>query len=111
MVQKRMRGLNAGLARFGPHSLRHACATHLLAEGFSLKQIGDHLGHVSAAATRMYAKVDIPDLREVAALNLSDLVLHVERAEQAQTPIIPRGDLAGLREVANLPLGPLGEIA
>jgi site-specific recombinase XerD len=110
MVQKRMQGLNAGLARLGPHSLRHACATHLLAEGFSLKQISDHLGHVSAAATRMYAKVDIPDLREVAALNLSELVRYVAGAEQAQTPVIPRGDLAGLREVATLNLGSLGDI-
>lgn len=105
MVQTRMRRLNLGVTRFGPHSLRHACATHLLAEGFSLKQIGDHLGHVSVAATRMYAKVDIPDLREVAALNLSELVRYAENAEQQQTPVIPRGDLAGLREVANLPLG------
>lgn len=105
MVRKRMRRLNTGLACFGPHALRHACATHLLAEGFSLKQIGDHLGHVSVAATRMYAKVDIPGLREVAALNLSELVRYAERAERTQTPLIPRGDLAGLREVAKLPLG------
>jgi len=53
----------------------------------------------------MYAKVDIPGLREVAALNLSELVRYAERAEQTQTPLIPRGDLAGLREVAKLPLG------
>src|SRR5262249_48750424 len=31
--------------RRGPHALRHACAGHLVKEGFSLKEIGDHLGH------------------------------------------------------------------
>ena len=60
MVQKRMRRLDGSFAHYGPHSLRHACATHLLSEGFSLKEIGDHLGHVSTAATRVYAKVDLP---------------------------------------------------
>lgn len=39
--------------------MRHACAGHLVAEGFSLKEIGDHLGHRSAEATRIYAKVDL----------------------------------------------------
>ena len=31
----------------------------LLGEGFTLKQIGDHLGHTMVRATEMYAKVDI----------------------------------------------------
>lgn len=105
MVQKRMRAVNAGLTHSGPHALRHACATHLLARGLSLKEIGDHLGHVSAAATRMYAKVDIPALRKVAALDMSELVAYAERADQSQTPVIPYGDLAGLREVSRLRLG------
>lgn len=50
----------------GPHSLRHACAAHLVSEGLSLKEIGDHLGHRSSTATRIYAKVDLPKLRGVA---------------------------------------------
>jgi integrase/recombinase XerD len=37
--------LGIKLPHYGPHALRHACATHLLAQGLSLKQIGDHLGH------------------------------------------------------------------
>ena len=37
--------MSPSLARFGPHALRHACATHLLQEGLSLKEIGDHFGH------------------------------------------------------------------
>ena len=57
----------------GPHALRHACATRLLAEGWSLKEIGDHLGHESADATVIYAKVDVRGLREVARFDLGGL--------------------------------------
>src|SRR5205807_2506732 len=45
IVAKRTSALEPPMERRGPHALRHASATHLLAEGFSLKQIGDHLGH------------------------------------------------------------------
>ena len=68
-VSKRMKKLGIRSVRRGPHALRHACATQLLADGFSLKEIGDHLGHASATATCVYAKVDIPHLREVATFN------------------------------------------
>ena len=105
MVQKRMRAVNSALTHRGPHALRHACATHLLSRGLTLKEIGDHLGHVSAAATRMYAKVDISALRQVAALDLSELVSYVQQADKNQTPVIANGDLAGLREVSRLHLG------
>ena len=44
MVQKRIRKLGVVTPCYGPNALRHACATHLLAKGFSLKEIGDHLG-------------------------------------------------------------------
>jgi hypothetical protein len=47
LVASRMRSLDICCPRQGPHALRHACATHLVAEGLSLKQIGDHLGHRS----------------------------------------------------------------
>ena len=57
----------------GPHTLRHACATRLLSEGWSLKDIGDHLGHRSAGATTIYAKVDLPGLREVARFDVGAL--------------------------------------
>lgn len=57
----------------GPHALRHACATRLLAASWSLKEIGDHLGHHSADATAIYAKVDLPGLREVARFDLGGL--------------------------------------
>jgi integrase/recombinase XerD len=57
----------------GPDALRHACATRLLADGLTLKEIGDHLGHRSTSATRTYAKVDIVSLREVGDFDLGDL--------------------------------------
>lgn len=71
VVNKRMIKLNFQLPHQGPHSLRHACARHLVSQGFSLKEIGDHLGHRSSSATRIYAKVDLEGLREVAKLDLA----------------------------------------
>ena len=58
----------------GPHSLRHACATHLLEQGASLKEIGDLLGHRDFNSTRIYAKVHMQQLRRVADFDLGDLL-------------------------------------
>ena len=66
MVAKRFAAFGIESRHRGPHSLRHACAMRLVDEGFSLKEIGDHLGHRSTAATRIYAKVDLESLRLVA---------------------------------------------
>jgi len=74
LVARRQRRLGLVLPHYGPHSLRHACATRLLAQGFSLTEIGEHLGHSSIEATQVYAKVDLPALREVAELDLGDAV-------------------------------------
>lgn len=73
LVSTRLSALGIHLLRRGPHSLRHACGGHLMTEGFSLKEIGDHLGHRSAFATRIYAKVDLAGLREVANFDLGGL--------------------------------------
>ena len=56
LVARRLQESGIKLQGSGAHSLRHACAARLLAEGLSLKAIGDQLGHVSADATRIYAK-------------------------------------------------------
>jgi site-specific recombinase XerD len=72
-VRERIDALGIDLARRGPHSLRHACATHLMTQGLSLKEIGDHLGHSSSESTRIYAKVDMASLREVAELDFGGL--------------------------------------
>ncbi|KKM89895.1 hypothetical protein LCGC14_1244080 [marine sediment metagenome] len=69
LVNKRIKKLGIRTLHRGPHAVRHACATHLVSEGLSLKEIGDHLGHRSTSATRIYAKVDLPNLREVAEFN------------------------------------------
>jgi site-specific recombinase XerD len=92
---------------YGPHGLRHSCATHLLAEGFSMKDIADHLGHVSLAATQMYAKVDITALREVGQLDLSNLAAYAEHSAHLATPIYPRGSMEALQAVAAISLGGL----
>ena len=73
LVSSRLRALGIESPHRGPHSLRHACAGHLVAEKFSLKEVGDHLGHRSAYATRIYAKVDLAGLREVANFGLGGL--------------------------------------
>ena len=38
-----------------------------------MKEIGDHLGHSSAASTSIYAKVNLTALREVGAFDLGEL--------------------------------------
>ena len=69
-VASPLQALGIRSPRRGPHALRHACAAHLLGQGLSLKEIGDHLGHRSPSATRTYAKVDLVGLREVAEFSL-----------------------------------------
>jgi integrase len=74
IVRWRLRAIGVRGIRCGSHSLRHAFARHLLAKGFSFKQIGDQLGHRCAETTSIYAKVDLKGLRQVAELSLRRLV-------------------------------------
>ncbi len=74
LVRRRLHAMGLTLPHYGSHVLRHACATHLLAQGLSLKEIGDHLGHRSPEATCIYAKVDLVALRTVADFSLEDLL-------------------------------------
>lgn len=73
-VSERLRPLKPSIRHHGPHSLRHACATHLLSQGLSMKEIGDHLGHRKPDSTCTYAKVDLAGLREVAEFDLGGLL-------------------------------------
>lgn len=73
LVSNRLRDIGLTGAKLGPHALRHACATRMLAEGLSLKEIGDHLGHSNPRSTLTYTKVDLTGLREVGDFDLGGL--------------------------------------
>lgn len=74
VVADRLEALGVCSKQRGPHSLRHVCAARLLAEGLSMKEIGDHLGHRNLNTTRVYAKVDLAGLRQVADFDLGGVL-------------------------------------
>jgi len=74
MVARRALSLDPPVMPHGAHALRHACATHLLQQGLSLKEIADHLGHRNLNSTALYASVNLTGLREVANLDLGGLL-------------------------------------
>jgi site-specific recombinase XerD len=54
------------VASKGSHVLRHTAAARMVQAGASLKEISDVLRHRHIDTTMIYAKVDLPGLREVA---------------------------------------------
>jgi site-specific recombinase XerD len=56
----------AGVGSFGPHRLRHTCATEMLRAGAPLAEVAQVLRHRSIAVSAGYAKVDHRALRELA---------------------------------------------
>lgn len=73
IVNRRLYALGVQAAHLGPHALRHSCAAKMMADGLTLKEIGDHLGHRSTASTMTYAKVDMSGLRLVGEFDLGGL--------------------------------------
>jgi site-specific recombinase XerD len=74
IVRDRLAMLGIDVPRRGAHCLRHANVRHLLEAGFVLVEIGDHLGHRNTSSTRIYAKVDLTGLRQVAEIDLGSLL-------------------------------------
>ncbi len=74
IVSKAYSNMGIAVKHKGGHSLRHACATHLINSGHSLKEISDLLGHRLLDTTWTYAKVDLSTLRQVAEIDWEGLI-------------------------------------
>jgi site-specific recombinase XerD len=74
VVQKHLRLAGLDTEGRGAHALRYSCAQRLFEEEFSIKVIGDYLGHRSLDTTQRYMKIDIKHLREVALNDGEDLL-------------------------------------
>lgn len=74
LTARRLRSAGIAVARPGSHTLRHTCVQRLVEAQFSLKAIGDYVGHRSPKSTEIYAKVDLESLREIALGDGEDLL-------------------------------------
>ena len=68
LVKRALQRAGIESAHKGAHLLRHSLATHMLAKGASLGEIGEILRHKSTDTTAIYAKVELEALRPLAML-------------------------------------------
>jgi integrase/recombinase XerD len=66
IVNRALRRARVNSASHGAHQFRHSLATNMLRQGASLTEIGQVMRHRDPNTTRLYAKVDLSALREVA---------------------------------------------
>jgi integrase/recombinase XerD len=74
IVASRLKILGILSINQGVHSLRHACATHLLRMGTPLADIADFLGHSNLRTVSVYAKQDMDSLIKIAAIDLQGIL-------------------------------------
>ena len=65
LTVRRLRRAGITVARAGSHTLRHTCVQRLVEAQFSLKAIGDYVGHSRPKSTEIYTKIDLEALREL----------------------------------------------
>lgn len=61
IVMNNLKGLS--VSSFGPHTLRHSFATHLINKGVSISAIQSLLGHSKLSSTQIYTHVSLDKLQ------------------------------------------------
>jgi integrase/recombinase XerD len=74
IIASRLKILGISSPNHGMHSLRHACATHLLHKGTPLSDIADFLGHTNLRSVSVYAKHDMEALRRICTIDLAEIL-------------------------------------
>jgi integrase/recombinase XerD len=73
VTENHMKRLGIKSVNRGAHSLRHACATHLLEVGTPIARVASLLGHSSTQYVAHYVRYSTKDLAVVADFRLRDL--------------------------------------
>lgn len=74
LVSTELKSRGVELDHYGPHTIRKAGATYMINNGINLKTISTHLGHQQLDTTRIYAKVDLCNLRKVADMDWKEVL-------------------------------------